>query len=532
LAHINFCIFESGETNVTTIDIQSDTNQLLPEPFEGEGGLRLPSESYVVASMPGLLGGTDMTAIYIMVIFFISNIPTFVSAGPAGFTYLAIGAITFFLPCVIVTAQLGVMLPHEGSLYNWTHKAFGGYWGFFIGFCAWFPGVLVMIACGDTVVGLINGLNGGWLQDPWQQGLTISAIIVITGFLSTRRFRSVQYVVNLAVYLILFVVLLLLVAMLFYLFKGGHPQTNFSNPSNWGVYFSGARQNINLFGIITLAYLGVEIPMILGGEIIGSGAPSRKTRRVITGHLLWGTVLVFLAYGIGTLAVLVVDGSTNGSVPMSIVLTIGQELGNPMAFVAIVIIMAFFVVDVIVYNMLYSRLLLIAAIDKHLPKSAGKLNRYRIPSNAILFQTIVAIVITLLIFLVVPAFANLHESAVILSFQVYEIMQAAATLVWAISTFCLFICLLHFMNKDRVAFKKQQIFPRWILTLAALLGSFGSIAAIVGTLFFSWLVSYNVSNGQWSLIVGGGTALLLVFAGIGSALASGQASWERMRGEV
>jgi len=514
------------------IDIQSDPNQLLPEPFEVEGGSRLPSESYVVASMPGLLGGTDMTAIYVIVIFFISNIPTFVSAGPAGFTYLAIGALTFFLPCVIVTAQLGVMLPHEGSLYNWTHKAFGGYWGFFIGFCAWFPGVLVMIACGDTVVGLVNGLNSGWLQEPWQQGLTIAAIVAITGFFSTRRLRSVQYVVNLAVYLILFVVFLLLVAMVLFLLKGGHAQTNFSDIKNWGVYFSGTRQNINLFGIITLAYLGVEIPMILGGEIIGSGAPSSKTRHVVTGHLLWGTVLVFLAYGVGTLAVLVVDGPTNGSIPMSIVMTIGQELGNPLAFVAIVSIMVFFVVDVIVYNMLYARLLLIAAIDKHLPKSAGKLNRYRIPSNAILFQTVAAIVITLIIFIVIPAFANLHESAVILSFQVYEIMQAAATLVWAISTLCLFICLFHFMQKDRLAFQKQQIFPRWLLNLAALLGSLGSIAAIIGTLFFSWLVSYSVTNGQWSFIVGGGTAILLVLAGIGSALASGQASWERMSGEA
>src|SRR5579883_3072476 len=131
--------------------------------------------------MPGILGTLDMTAIYLMVIFFITNTPTFVGAGPAGFTYLALGALLFFLPCVVATTQLSVMLPHEGSLYNWTHRAFGGYWGFFIAFCAWFPGVLVMIACGDTVVGLMSGLNSGWLQAPWQQGLAISAIIAISG---------------------------------------------------------------------------------------------------------------------------------------------------------------------------------------------------------------------------------------------------------------------------------------------------------------------------------------------------------------
>src|SRR5258708_1610343 len=214
---------------------------------------------------------------------------------------------------------------------------------------------------------------------------------------------------------------------------------------------------------------------------------------------------------------------------MAVVMTIGQQLGNPLAIVAVIIIMAFFVVDTIVYNMIFARLLLVAAIDKHLPTGAGKLNRYRTPSNAILFQTIVSIVITLTIFVIAPFFANLHESSVVLSFQVYEIMQAAATLVWAISTLFLFINLWRFMNKDREAFSRQQIFPRWVLHLANILGSLGSITAIIGTLFFSWLAAYNVSNGLWGLIVGGGTLVLLGIAGIGSLLASNEASWQELK---
>lgn len=518
---------------MATINIRSgNDSQVLQEPFNIKGRPHLMSESYVVKAMPGILGNFDMTAIYLMVIFFISNTPTFVGAGPAGFTYLALGAVSFFLPCVIATAQLGVMLPHEGSLYNWTHKAFGGYWGFFIAFCAWFPGVLVMIATGDTVVGLISGLNSNWLQQPWQQGLAITAIIAVTGFFATRRLRATQYVINTVVCLILFVVFLLLVSMLVYLLRGGHPQTIFADAGNWAIYFTGSRQNINLFGIITLAYLGVEIPMILGGEIIGSGTPSRKTRQVITHHLFWGTVLVFVGYGVGTLALLVIAGPTNGSSSLAIITVIGQQLGNPLALVAAVIIMAFFVVDTIVYNMIYSRLLLVASVDQHLPKGAGKLNRYRSPSNAVLFQTLVAIAITLSIFVVIPFFTNLHESSVVLSFQVYQIMQAAATLVWAISTLFLFVNLFRFMIRDREAFKKQQIFPTWILMLANVLGSFGSIAAIVGTLLFSWLISANVSNGQWLLIVGGGTVALLTLAGLGSALASSEATWQKMSSET
>ncbi len=59
-----------------------------------------------------------MVAIYLMIIFFITNATTAVAGGAAAFTYLILGGFTFFIPCVIATAQLGVMFPNEGSLYN------------------------------------------------------------------------------------------------------------------------------------------------------------------------------------------------------------------------------------------------------------------------------------------------------------------------------------------------------------------------------------------------------------------------------
>src|SRR5579862_6702452 len=123
----------------------------------------LLSEHYVPKVMPGIINTTDMTTTYLVVVFFIVNAATAAQGGPAAFTYLIVGAITFFLPCAIATAQLGHMFPHEGSLYNWTHKALGGYWSFFIGFCAWFPGIFVIIAGSDIVVSLLQGLNSNWL---------------------------------------------------------------------------------------------------------------------------------------------------------------------------------------------------------------------------------------------------------------------------------------------------------------------------------------------------------------------------------
>ena len=99
------------------------------------------------------------------------------AAGAAGFVYWIIGFITFLIPGAIVTGQLGLMFPGEGSIYVWTHKALGSFFGFFAGFCAWWPGVLVMVATGDLVMTMLQFLgttqNQNWLSESWQQGLVV-----------------------------------------------------------------------------------------------------------------------------------------------------------------------------------------------------------------------------------------------------------------------------------------------------------------------------------------------------------------------
>src|SRR5258707_9646947 len=275
----------------------------------------LVSEEYVVKAMPPTLGSLDMTTTYIMIIFFITNATTAVAGGAAAFTYLLIGALAFFIPSVITTSQLGNMFPHEGSLYNWTHKAFGGYWSFFVAFCAWFPGVLVMITAGDVIVAFIQGLNVNWLVEPWQQGLVIVAIVVFSGVIATRRFRMVKNTINMVAVLTFVAVFLLGLAAIAWLANGHAVQTSFSHFSDWSI----STANISLFGLVTLAYLGIETPLNMGGELAKSGLAERGKRKIITGHLFWGTLLVFIGYFVATFALLVVEGSSKITSPFALV---------------------------------------------------------------------------------------------------------------------------------------------------------------------------------------------------------------------
>src|SRR5438046_7418542 len=153
----------------------------------GSGVLR--SERIAGGILPRVLNSFDMVAIFVAIVLFISNAGVIPGAGAAAYIYWILGFITFLIPGAIVTGQLGLMFPGEGSIYVWTNKAFGAFMGFFAGFCAWWPGVLVMIATGDAVVSLVQQLNSNFLTELWQQVVVHIAVIAFSELLSILRIR-------------------------------------------------------------------------------------------------------------------------------------------------------------------------------------------------------------------------------------------------------------------------------------------------------------------------------------------------------
>jgi amino acid transporter len=485
---------------------------------ESKNRRTLLSEVYVEKAMPSIMSSVDMTSVYIIAIFFIVNAATAASGGAAAFTYLILGAITFFIPCAIATAQLGHMFPKEGSLYNWTHKALGGYWSFFVGFCGWFPGVLVMVAGADIVVSMLQGLNSNWLVEPWQQGIVIIIVLSISLALSLQRLSVIKTVTNVAMGLIFLATVLIGLSGLVWLLKGHHPVTNLFDFRGWNINWNPSTGNINLFGLITLAYLGTEVPMNMGGEI--------KEHSVVRRHILWGTVLVLVGYFIATTALLIVQGANVGNIGgFSLVMNVDQTLGKFFGNITAICITFFFIMVPAVYNNAFARLLLVGGIDQRLPAKIGRLNKNRVPYNALIFQCTIAIVLTVITFMLVPYLLRLGGKPTDLATEVYNISQAAATLVWAISTTFLFVNLAIFYFRDRRFFHEHRIFPMPVLVISSIIGPIACAIAIVDTLFFSWIGAL-ISNGQWWYIIGGLTAVCIIIAAIGSVLAVGEASWE------
>ena len=486
-------------------------------PGDRKSSETLPSEEYVVQTMPKIADSLGLTATFVLIIFFITNVASAIQAGAGTFTFWIIGGITFFIPCVIATAQLGHLFPHEGSLYNWTHQTFGGYWSFFVAFCAWFPCVLLMITAADVVVGYIQGLNSNWLVLPWQQGLVLVLILAFSCLLAIQRFATVLTLVKMTLGIALLAVFLVGIAGIVWLAGGHASATSFKTATDWGFAWNPrGYYTLALFGFICQAYLGIEVPLNMGGEI--------TKHKVITRHLLWGTLFVLVGYFVVSFGVLVVLGAGPSGNPYAIVMAVQTALGPTAGRIAAILVMCNFVVTPAVYSYAYARLLLVGGIDQRLPIRVARLNKHRVPANAIIFQTIIAMLFAAILFIVIPSFADVSNAST-LNLIVYNVVISASTLVWAISTAFLFIDLVKLYTRDPHSFRQKLIFPMPVLWTAIILGTISCAVSIVGTLLYS-LIPQQINNSQWWLIVGGITLACLTIAAAGSMYASSEARWQ------
>src|SRR6516162_1183011 len=396
----------------------------------------LISEKVAGGILPKVLTTFDMVAIFVAIVLFITNSAVIQSAGPAAFGWWIIGFVVFLIPCAIATGQLGAMFPGEGSIYLWTNKAFGPFWGFFAGFCAWWPGVLVMVATGTSVIAFLGyafpAVNNWPVQ--WQ-GVLIIGLIVLSALVAILRFRVTQNVVNIVFVLYGLAILAMFVAGIVYLAKGNHAVTNPWDFSAWkpsaahGINFT----NWTFFGLVVLALLGVEVPLNMGVEI--------REQRSVTRYLLWGSLVVVVAYLLATWGVMVTvpTSSSAGITAVAGVVTIG--LGSVAGKITALVLALFFLFITVVYNYSFARLIFVSGLDRRLPKAMSHVNKAKVPDTAVWVQTVIAALFTLVAFVIVPSVVG-GKSSVDSETKIYDVLQAAVTVIWCISIVVLFVDIL------------------------------------------------------------------------------------------
>jgi len=494
--------------------MNAHNGQYRPTPMQSAMGDPLRSEQRTGELLPRVLSRADMFAIFIAIVLFIPNasvIQATQGAGGATYLYWMIGAITFLIPGAVITGQLNRFMPVDGSIYVWTHRALGPLWGFFAGFCAWFPGILVLLVGADTVLSLVQGIGvqlfgpaTNWLVEPWQQGIFVVVILLLAGLLSTLPLHRIMRAAKVVVLLYVVGIFTVGLAGLVWILAGHAPQPALTTGQ---LGFGG--QNIVLYGVIVLALLGVEVPLNMAAE---TGEPHAARL-----FLRWGPLLVLVAYMIGTFGVMAIVPSSNASLPYSTLTAVSIVFGVPASVLIGVIFIGFFVITTVVYNITFARILFVSALDHRLPPALANVNRFAAPSRATTVQTIVVLAIAVLTFFIGPLLYPDQGSD--LSTKVYDVCTATATIIWCISMVILFLDLPVILGRFRAFLatrSDQLIAPPWVLYLCCAVGGAASLLGIWTTLSLSW-DSQAIPNSQWVLLIGGCALVSLLIGLAGSA---------------
>ncbi|MBV9280928.1 MAG: APC family permease [Chloroflexi bacterium] len=482
-------------------------------------GADLVSERVAGGILPRVLNTFDMVAIFVAIVLFITNTTGFFNFGPVSMTYLVLGFLTFLIPGAIVTGQLGRLFPGEGSIYLWTHKAFGAFPSFLAGFAAWWPGILVMLATGTVVNTYLQTLTSRTFA-PWVQGLIILAVIVASAVIASMRFRLTQNAVNAVFVLYGLGMLLMVLAGVIWLAQGHHSFTNFGSGWFQGLNhnpfdFNSSASTWSLFGFVILALLGIEVPLNMGVEV--------AEERAVTRYLIWGGVIVMVAYVAVNWALMVALPSSDGGNLGALALLVKASMGSFFEWVVGLIVIGFFVFITVVYNYSFARLLFVSGLDRRLPPAVSKVNSARVPYVAVIIQTVLAGLFTVGTYMIYPYIVS--GNAADLASKAYYAFQAAVTVIWLLSMVFLFIDVLVIINRFKESFAERKIAHPIVFYVASVVGMLACAWGAIVTFTNPWAPQFG--KGDWFTVVLALTVISLAFAPIlyviGRSVARGEA---------
>jgi len=329
--------------------------------------------------------------------------------GPSSLTLWVLGMLTFFVPSALTVLELSSRLPGEGGLYLWSKAAFGELHAFIVGWSYWvsnlvfFPSLLLFIAgvllyikggswlaladsplynatvCltllwGTTLLNVIGLNRAKWLQNVGGTASWIAGLIIVGGgVLAWRELGSATA------------------------FGGSALAPDF-----------GSLAALSSFSAMALAYVGLELGPILGGEI-------KNPRRTIPRAVLIACIIVPILYIAGTAALLVAlpaqEINLISGIPQALE-AVGVRLGLAVFGTVTAALVALSQVGTLgAWVGGTARLPFLFGIDRYMPRALGAVHpRFGSPYVAILTQGM----LTTLILLAALSGSAIHEAFLVL----------------------------------------------------------------------------------------------------------------------
>jgi amino acid transporter len=198
-------------------------------------------------------------------------------------------------------------------------------------------------------------------------------------------------------------------------------------------------------------------------------------------------------------------------------IAIGHTFGSWVAFILVLI----FVSDTVVYNYSFARLMFVSGLERRLPHQFGRVNKNKVPANAVLAQTVIASIAAAIIYFPVQGGTSNYAT------KVYLVLLAAVTVVWCTSMVLLFGDVFFARRSFPEKFKEVQRTPWAVLAVCGVVGIAADAAAVFLLFWAPWAPIFT--KGGWALAVG---TIAVVSIGVGLAiyLISERGRGARLRG--
>lgn len=347
--------------------------------------------------------------------------------GPSSLFLWLFGALIFFLPLSIMTAQLSRAYPDAGGLYAWVRNAMGAKHGFTVAWLYWvtnifyYPAILIFLASNfafaigrpelatDTHYIMTTALIGFWL-------------IV---FISLFGLKASKYFIGFGGLFGLFFPMLLLIGFGVIAYLKWGSATNFS--AHQFIPGGGLIHNLPSLTMIMFAMAGVEVIATFANRV-------KNPKRDLYFGLLGGSAAIFVLYVIGTLMMNVFAtpetlSKTSGLIQAFQIIDskfnvawLSRTIAAALVFAELAAVVVWLLAPVIMFFECTPRGIL--------PNWMHKTNKEGTPINAILFQgALVSLVI--MVTSILPNINAMYQVLVLMSTILYFIPYLYLAITYA-----------------------------------------------------------------------------------------------------
>jgi len=373
------------------------------------------------------LGTFDLVLLNVAAIVGLRYLSLAAQIGPSSLALWLLGMMTFLIPAALTVLELSSRLPGEGGVYLWSKAAFGDLHAFIAGWSYWianlvfFPSLLIF---GAAAFLYMHG--GTWLKladNPLYNGTFCLGVLWLAISLNIAGLERAKWLQNVGAVATWMVGALLLCGGVLARHRFG-AATPITVPALLPNFRSLA--TFASFATIALAYSGLELGPILGGEI-------KNPRRTIARALLIACVAIGVLYIAGTAALFMALPAEQinaiSGIPQALT-AVAIRAGVPMfGVIAAALVTLSLIGSLGAWITGTARLPFLFGLDRYLPKALGAVHPVSgSPHVALLTQGVLATAVLLAAIsgsAIHEAYLMLIDMTLILSFLPLLYMFAA-----------------------------------------------------------------------------------------------------------